>query len=229
MSLVARSLVVGRERFRRAALDLRTAPGERLAVLGPNGAGKSTLLKSLAGLLKPVAGAVEIDGVDVAAAPPAARAAAAAYLPPPGEVEAAYDAATMVAMGRIALGGSTRAALVAAHAALETLGVEGLAERRFDKLSTGERQQVLIARLMVQGAKVCLLDEPTAALDPGRRGRVVAALDALSAAGRVLLIATHDLDLASKCDRVLWLAEDGGYEVTRRDGFEASAFAERYA
>lgn len=225
MSLVARDLTVGRGAFRATVPDLQVGPGERLAVLGPNGSGKSTLLKTLAGLLRPLAGRVEWNATDLTRAPPARRAALAAYTPPPGEVSTPLDVLTVVRLGGAARGLATASE---AWAALERVGAPALVTRAFDRLSTGERQLVILARTLVQGAQACLLDEPTAALDPGRRRAVATVVDLLQAQGRAVVIATHDLDLAARSDAVLWIGGNGRAELSTGQPFDPAAWAARY-
>lgn len=198
--LRAEGLIVGRGAFRLGPLDLALPAGQRLAVLGPNGAGKSTLLRTLAGLQPALGGALSAPRP-------------AALLPPPGEVEAAFPVRHMVALGRLGHRGAaalfqpglSAADLDAADAALARLGVADLADRPFDRLSSGQRQLVLIARTVAQGGALVLTDEPTATLDPAHAARVAAALDALAAGGAVVVIATHDLALAARQDQALLL------------------------
>lgn len=197
-------LVAGRGKgFRLPALDLTVAPGEILAMIGPNGAGKTTLLKTLAGLLPSISGTV-------------AHVGAPAYLPPPGAVSAAFSALHLTALGRAHLRrwspGLTPEDIDAARGALDRLDVGHLAERPFDRLSSGQQQLVLIARLFTQDALVCLLDEPLALLDPAHAQQVEAAIRALAAEGRVVIASTHHLPFAARADRVLAMAP-GGIEV----------------
>jgi ABC-type cobalamin/Fe3+-siderophores transport system ATPase subunit len=199
--LTLEGLVAGRGPFRLPPLDLTVAPGEVLALIGPNGAGKTTLLKTLAGLLPPLAGA----GVDTGTA--------AAYLPPPGAVSAGFSALHLTALGRAHLRhwspGLTPDDLDAARGALDRLAVGDLADCPFDRLSSGQQQLVLIARLFVQDAPVCLLDEPLALLDPAHARAVEAAIRALAGEGRVVIASTHHLPFAARADRVLALGPDG--------------------
>ena len=195
------SLVAGRDRsFRLPPLDLTVEAGEVLALIGPNGAGKTTLLKTLAGLLPPLSGAI-VDTGDPA------------YLPPPGAVSAGFSALHLTALGRARLRrwspGLTPDDLDAARAALDRLEVGHLADRPFDRLSSGQQQLVLIARLFVQDAPVCLLDEPLALLDPAHAQAVEAAIRALAAEGRVVIASTHHLPFAARADRVLAIGLDG--------------------
>ena len=194
-------LVAGREKgFRLPPLDLTVEAGEVLALIGPNGAGKTTLLKTLAGLLPPLSGAIVDTG-------------APAYLPPPGAVAAGFSALHLTALGRARLRrwspGLTSDDMDAARAALDRLEVGDLADRPFDALSSGQQQLVLIARLFVQNAPVCLLDEPLALLDPAHAQAVEAAIKALAAEGRVVIASTHHLPFAARADRVLAIGPDG--------------------
>ena len=193
-------LVAGRGPFRLPPLELTVAPGEVLALIGPNGAGKTTLLKTLAGLLPPLSGAVVTSG-------------ATAYLPPPGAVSAGFSALHLTALGRAHLRrwapGLTPEDVDAARSALDRLAVGDLADRPFDRLSSGQQQLVLIARLFVQEAPVCLLDEPLALLDQAHARAVEAAIRALAGEGRVVIASTHHLPFAARADRVLALGPDG--------------------
>jgi iron complex transport system ATP-binding protein len=192
-------LVAGRKRFRLPPLDLSVPPGEVLALIGPNGAGKTTLLKTIAGLIAPLAGAV-------------ARPGTTAWLPAPGAVAAGFSALHLTALGRTALRrwspGLTPADIDAARQALARLDVGHLADRPFDRLSSGQQQLVLIARLFVQDAAVCLLDEPLALLDPAHAQAVETAVRALAAEGRVVVASTHHLPFAARADRVLAIGPD---------------------
>jgi iron complex transport system ATP-binding protein len=157
-------------------------------------------LKTLAGLLPPLSGAI----VDMGAP---------AYLPPPGAVSAGFSALHLTALGRAHLRrwspGLTPEDVDAARRALDRLEVGDLADRPFDRLSSGQQQLVLIARLFVQDAPVCLLDEPLALLDPAHARAVEAAIRALASEGRVVIASTHHLPFAARADRVLALGPDG--------------------
>jgi ABC-type Mn2+/Zn2+ transport system ATPase subunit len=92
-----------------------------------------------------------------------------------------------------------------AKEALESVGLAELASRSFGELSGGQRQRVLVARALVQDARVLLLDEPFTGLDASSAGRLNGLIDRLSAEGRAVLVATHDIEQARRWDRVLCL------------------------
>jgi iron complex transport system ATP-binding protein len=197
--LTLHRMVAGRPGFRLPALDQTLFAGQVIALIGPNGAGKTTLLKTLAGLLPPLEGTVVRDGP-------------AAWLPPPGEVSAGFSALHLVALGRAGkrrwASGLTSADLKVAEAALKRLSIADLAVRPFDRLSSGQQQLVLIARLFVQDAAVCILDEPLAMLDLAHAQAVEAAIRSLAAEGRTVVASTHHLPFAARADQVMALGPD---------------------
>jgi heme ABC exporter ATP-binding subunit CcmA len=170
-------------------LDLDLAAGASLAVVGPNGAGKSTLLRLLAGLARPSAGRIEIDG-----RPPTHRIARAAlgYL----------GHSTLLSPGltvRENLVFAARLYGVAAprERAAEQLASEGLlalAERRAGALSRGQAQRVAIARALIHAPALVLLDEPFTGLDRGAAQRLAARLAELRARGHTSVLVTHGLE-----------------------------------
>lgn len=194
MILRAHRLTVGRGAFRAGPFDLELPPGRLTALIGPNGAGKSTLLQTLAGLLPPISGTLHTQ-------------AEVAYLPPPGTFMLPFTADYVVVMGRAARRGLSPVFgsedWVAAHEALAQVGAAHLAKRPFDRLSSGQQGRVMLARTIAQDAALCLLDEPTALLDPQGSADVAETLRHLAGKGRALVVATHDLDFARHADQVI--------------------------
>ncbi len=191
-------------------VSLAVAAGELVAVVGPNGAGKTTLARVIGGLLPARRGQVRVDGRDPATTPRRELARTLAYLPQRYELAFPFTALEIVLMGRYAHRagpGLERAPdLAAAEAAMTRCDVAPLADRRFDTLSGGERRRVLVAQALCQGARLLLLDEPTAGLDPAHAIAVMAALAAERDRGAAAVVVTHDLDLAARAaDRVVVL------------------------
>ena len=172
--------------------------GERAAVLGPNGGGKTTLFRALTGELEPVAGRVIAPG-RCGVVPQTERSRLDFPV-------SALDVALMGAVSRLPWWRRPgRADRAAAHAALARVGLDAMADETFGDLSGGQRQRVLLARALVQDARVLLLDEPFSGLDTRSTDLVMGLLDDLAAEGRTLLIATHDVDQARAWDLVLCL------------------------
>ena len=176
--------------------------GEIVAVVGPNGAGKSTLLRVLAGLLRPAAGAVALDGQDLATMSRSALARRIAVVPQIFDTLFPFTVREVVGLGRTArLGAFGRASaddVAAVDRAVDELELGPLAMRRIDRLSGGERQRAVLAMALAQETAVLLLDEPTVHLDPGHQLATLALLRDLAKRRQLAVCAVlHDLNLAS--------------------------------
>ena len=172
---------------------------ERVAVLGPNGGGKSTLFRLLTGELPPSHGTLDLPAGRVALVPQTDRS----RLDFPVD---ALDVALMGAISRLPWHrrpGRMDRALAAS--ALERVGLAAQARTTFGDLSGGQRQRVLVARALVQDARLLALDEPFSGLDTQSAALLEQLLTELTAEGRGILISTHDLDQARAADRVLCL------------------------
>jgi tungstate transport system ATP-binding protein len=176
------------------ALDV--ARGQVTAIVGPNGAGKTTLLRVLAFLLRPAAGVVEFDGGAVAWQP--------------RELAAVRRRVTLVAQfpllfsrsvgANVAYGLRARGLPDAGRvdAALGAVGLAGFAERPASKLSGGETRRVALARALAIDPAVYLLDEPTANVDQEHVAVIEELVAGLGAAGKTVVLATHDADQAGR-------------------------------
>ncbi len=209
-----------------AGVDFALAPGELAFVIGPNGSGKSTLLRVLAGLIRPDAGGVRLEGRDVHALESRERALSIALVPQYLPVLPEVLVADFVLSGRYArvprwtaLDGHDRE--IAARALADCDGSD-LACRAMDELSGGQRQRVLLARAVAQEAVVLLVDEPTNALDPEHQIQVLDLLARLSCAGRAVAVVSHDMNLASQYATRLVLIDKGVVVV---DGAPESVLA----
>jgi ABC-type Mn2+/Zn2+ transport system ATPase subunit len=170
--------------------------GERLALLGPNGGGKTTILRAILGELRPRAGTLAV-AASCGSVPQTERS----RLDYP---VSALEVATMGALSRLPWwrrpGHADREA---ALAALRRVGLADLAGETFGELSGGQRQRVLIARALVQDARVLLMDEPFTGLDRPASERLEALIADLAGEGDAIVMATHDLEQARHWDSVL--------------------------
>jgi iron complex transport system ATP-binding protein len=197
-------------------LDLALGAGEVLCVLGPNGGGKTTLFRTLLGLLPAQAGEVRLQGAPLESLPRAEVARRMGYVPQGSGGQFAFTVREAVLMGRTAHVGLFAAPgpadRAAAEEAIEALGIGALAERVVNELSGGERQLALIARALAQGARLLVLDEPTASLDFGNQVRVLREIRRLAAEGYAVVFSTHDPGQAFlAAGRVLLLAHGGAF------------------
>jgi iron complex transport system ATP-binding protein len=195
-------------------VDLDAGAGELVALVGPNGAGKSTLLRVLAGLVRPTSGRVTVDGLDLAALDRASVARHIAVVPQVFETLFPFTVREVVALGRTAhlgtlglLGGNDA---LAVRRALDELDAQGLAERRIDRISGGERQRAVLAMALAQESDVLLLDEPTAHLDPAHQRAALEHVARLARERGLTVVAVlHDLNLASALASRVVVLDDG--------------------
>lgn len=176
-------------------INLSLHSAEILALLGPNGSGKTTLFRTLLGLLKPIAGKVELFAKPLTSYPRKQLAQLLAYVPQAQVGAFAFSVEEMVLMGRYAYIGSfsqpNKTDKAIALACLEQLGIAHLAQQNFTQISGGQRQLVLIARALAQQAKVLVLDEPTASLDFANQILVLDCISQLRQQGMGILLCTH--------------------------------------
>jgi putative ABC transport system ATP-binding protein len=207
-------------------VDLAVEPGELVAVMGPSGSGKSTLLTIAGSLEEPTDGAVSVGGLPLARLTRNERAAlrrrAIGYVFQDFNLLAGLTAAENVSLPLELDGTPARSARKAALEALDRLGLADRADRFPDDLSGGERQRVAIARAVVGERHLLLADEPSGALD-SVNGEAVMRLLRASCQGDVAgVVVTHDAQLASWADRVVFLRDGRIVDQTARpDGPEA--------
>lgn len=166
--------------------------GALLAVIGPNGAGKSTLLRGIAGVLKPLSGAIDLDGLDVRDI---------AYLPQSADIDRTFPISVYDFVGtglwRVTgfFGGIGRAERAKILAALVAVGLNGFENRPIGTLSGGQMQRMLFARVLLQDARLIVLDEPFNAIDTKTTADLLALVKRWNGEGRTVLAALHDLDM----------------------------------
>lgn len=207
-----RDLTVGMQGDNRLALSgvsVAVPVGSRVALVGPNGAGKSTLLKSIVGLIRPQSGSILIYGMPVGGC-----LHRVAYLPQRGEIDWRFPMTVreLIGTGRyVHLGWMKRlspADQTLVQHEIDRLNLHDLADRQIGQLSGGQQQRTMLARALVQGADLLLLDEPMNAVDADTRRVLHRVLDELRTEGKTAVIATHDLDrLDRDYDEVVFLAD----------------------
>jgi len=222
----ARELVCG--------LSVKFAPGEVLVILGRNGSGKTLTLHTLAGLRRPAAGEVFLDGTPLSQLKRRAVALRLGLLPQDLEEGFVSTAIETVLIGRhphLALWQwETADDERLAHEALAAVDMGSFAHRRSDTLSGGEQRRVAVAALLAQQPAIFLLDEPTNHLDPHHQLAVLGLFRELANAGRTVITTLHDPTLAARfADRVLLLFGDGRWALGPVDGtLTAEALSELY-
>ena len=178
--------------------------GSFAGLLGPNGSGKSTILKAIYRVHRPSAGRVLLDGKDLLSMKPRQAARRIAVVAQEFTLEFDFTVAEMVMIGRTphkrAFDRDDEADRAIVDQAMAQVGCQDLAHRGFNTLSGGEKQRVLIAQAIAQGADHLILDEPTNHLDIRYQIEI---LELVSALGVTVLAAIHDLSLAALfCDTV---------------------------
>ena len=168
------------------------AAGALLAVVGPNGAGKSTLFRGLVGILKPLAGAISLGGLD---------ARDIAYLPQTADIDRSFPISVFDFVGTGLwratglFGGIGKAERGKIASALAAVGLTGFENRTIGTLSGGQFQRLLFARVMLQDARLIVLDEPFNAIDSRTSADLLLLVKRWHAEGRTVLAALHDLDM----------------------------------
>ena len=166
--------------------------GSLVAVVGPNGAGKSTLFKGIVGVLKPLAGRIERGGIDPRDI---------AYLPQVAEIDRSFPISVydMVAMGlwrsKGLFGGIGRGDRDTIERAVSTVGLTGFEGRAIGTLSGGQMQRMLFARLLLQDARVIVLDEPFNAIDAKTSADLLELVRRWHGEQRTVLAALHDMEV----------------------------------
>jgi zinc/manganese transport system ATP-binding protein len=173
-------------------LSGEVAPGALLAVIGPNGAGKSTLFRGLVGILRPLAGTITRDGLDVRDV---------AYLPQIADIDRSFPISVFDFVGTGLwratgiFGGIGKAGQQKIAQALSAVGLTGFENRGIGTLSGGQTQRMLFARLMLQDARLIVLDEPFNAIDAKTSADLLQLVKHWHTEGRTVLAALHDMNL----------------------------------
>ncbi|MEH2514905.1 zinc/manganese transport system ATP-binding protein [Bradyrhizobium sp. AZCC 1610] len=168
------------------------AAGALVAVIGPNGAGKSTLFRGLAGILKPLSGSIDLGGLDIRDI---------AYLPQTADIDRTFPISVFDLVGTGLwrrtgfFGGMGKAERDKITRALAAVGLNGFENRSIGTLSGGQMQRMLFARVLLQDARLIVLDEPFNAIDTKTSADLLALVKRWHGEGRTVLAALHDMEL----------------------------------
>jgi putative ABC transport system ATP-binding protein len=183
-------------------IDVAVEAGKSLAVVGPSGSGKTTLLALLSGLYTPSKGKVEFAGAPLTGSGP-----------PPGMAVVLQNyglvslltAAENIEVALRAQGQTPAESIPAARGALAQVGLEAQADQLVEELSGGQQQRTAVARALALQPQLLIADEPTAELDANARANVLARMFGVAHDGGALILATHDPEVAERCDNILEL------------------------
>jgi manganese transport system ATP-binding protein len=209
-------------------VDFVLPRGEALGIVGPNGSGKSTLLKTVAGLVKPWAGTVLVQGRP----PRALTPGTIGYVPQVEDVDWQFPVTVrdVVAMGRFPRIPPFRTFSAhdkrAVDKAIEALDLGKLADRHISELSGGQQQRAFVARAIAQEPLLLLLDEPTTGVDAATEESLLLLVRGLVRDGLPVLMTTHDLDRAPEWfDRLIVVDRKILADGTPSDVLESGAYA----
>jgi zinc/manganese transport system ATP-binding protein len=173
-------------------LNGEVAAGALVAVIGPNGAGKSTLFRGIAGILKPLSGSIDLGGLDIRDI---------AYLPQSVDIDRSFPISVFDFVGTGLwrsigfFGGIGKSARDKIRQALAAVGLNGFESRSIGTLSGGQTQRMLFARVLLQDARLIVLDEPFNAIDTKTSADLLALVKRWHGEGRTVLAALHDMEL----------------------------------
>ena len=176
-------------------LNGEVASGVLLAVIGPNGAGKSTLFRGIAGILKPLSGSISLGGLN---------ARDIAYLPQTADIDRSFPISVFDFVGTGLwrtvgfFGGMGKRERNSINEALSAVGLNGFENRPIGTLSGGQMQRLLFARVLLQDARLIVLDEPFNAIDAKTSADLLTLVRHWHGEGRTVLAALHDLDTVRK-------------------------------
>jgi ABC-type lipoprotein export system ATPase subunit len=190
-----------------AGVSVTIGRGEFVALMGPSGSGKSTLLNVVAGLERPSAGTVRVDGEDLAALDEAAlarhRSKRVGIVFQAFNLLPRYRVVENVALPLTFAGVAREERMARAHALLDRLGMSSRAGHRTNELSGGELQRAAVARALVGDPAILLADEPTGNLDSANGAALIGLFTQLNEQGQTILLVTHDPAIASHARRVV--------------------------
>lgn len=213
-------------------VSMTVETGDFLGLIGPNGSGKTTLLHLMLGLLDPDEGAIRLFGQPAASFEDGHRVGYVAQRSTDRTGAMPATVREVVSMGRVAHAGRSRLSQTdhaAIDAAVETVGITDLLDRRIDQLSGGQRQRALIARALATEPDLLALDEPTVGIDADSRDRFYQLLSDLNQQGITIILIEHDVDiLTSHVDTIACLNRRLYHHGDIHAFLDSDALAEAY-
>lgn len=229
--LTVRDLSAGYQEARTAVqnVSFEAMHSERIGLFGPNGAGKSTLFKAIVGLIPHDTGYISLQGEDCHTSHDMIG-----YVPQIEEIDWTFPVTVrdVVMMGRTRHIGwfrwPGRRDWEAVDRVLARVGMAGFLDRQIGQLSGGQRRRVFIARALAQETNVLLLDEPFSGVDAAAEDEIFETLDHLRSEGVAVVLATHDLSLATRFDKIMLLNKQLIRFGTPSTAFTTEALAATY-
>ena len=201
------------------SVNLEISKGEFVAIVGPSGSGKSTLMNLIGCLDQPTWGTIQIAGVETGELDDnqltALRAQVIGFVFQQFQLLPGTSAIDNVSAPLLYQGVKSKVAKARAEAVLTKLGLGDRLDFDRTKLSGGQQQRVAIARALVTDPEIVLADEPTGALDSRSGEAVMEIFQQMHREGRTIILITHDLEIAAKADRRIYI-RDGRLELDER-------------
>ncbi len=195
-----------------SGLSLAVRRGSRVALMGPNGSGKSTFFLCCNGIHRPDSGTILFDGQPVSYTKKGLlnlrRNVGIVFQDPDSQLFSA-SVFQEISFGVMNLGASEKEARLAVEKVMEEMDITACKDKPVHALSGGQKKLVSIADILVMNPRLVILDEPTAALDPGHEALVTAAIDRMSQKGITVMTATHDVDYAFQWADQVVILKDG--------------------
>jgi len=217
--LKIKSLLIGYSSGKRSVpllppLDASANTGELVAIMGKNGIGKSTLLRSVAGLQKPLGGVVMINNETTAEFSRIKFAKTIGYISTDIVKVSHMRVYDLVALGRFPhtnwIGHIDAVADQIIRSSIARAGLPGFDNRLISELSDGERQRIMIARVLAQDTDIMIMDEPMAFLDISGKYGMINLMRELTSGGKTIIFSTHDFNIAVNQADKIWLVSAGG-------------------
>lgn len=203
--------------------------GELIILLGVNGIGKSTMLKTLCGLIEPISGNISIGNTNnIFALPPNERAKLISAVFTGRDIDNFINVRELIMLGRYPytnwLGAATTNDIAALDNAINTLGLQKLANKKVLQISDGEKQKAFIARALAQDTPVIIMDEPTAFLDYKNKAELLSTIKNLcTTQNKTIILSTHDITASLPySDRAFLVSEKGKFIDVENTGYNES-------